>query len=243
MRRASITLALSFALIACGDDSSVMRTDASLVDGDIIIPVPDAQPVDGGSSEDYDGDGLCNDTESERGTDPLDADTDGDGIPDGPEVLLGFDPTSADFPGRERTQLLRESPAGSVDVLIERDLFAQGQDLVASFSASPVSDLGGQDAGTFFVGASAAFASPAANFASIEDQSVRGVTGRILVGYELRFEHGDAVARECVRAYPYRYTIKRSDAVIVGVETRLLVVIPPGENLNTAEWCERPACR
>ena len=243
MFRACITLALSCALLACGDDDVSMRPDVSFFDGPIVIPVPDAEPADGGTRDDYDGDGLCNQTESERGTDPFSADTDGDGIPDGPEVILGFDPVSAESPGRERTQLLRESTAGTLDVLIERELFADGQDLDASFSATPVSDDAGQDADTFFRGATAAFATPAANYASIDNQSVRGVTGRIFVGYELRFEYEDALVRGCVRAYPYRYTIKRSDAVIVGVETRVLVVIPPGENLNTAAWCVRPTCR
>lgn len=219
-----------------------MRTDSGFLD-DVIIPVPDADPFDGGSSDDYDGDGLCNQTESERGTDPLRPDSDGDGIPDGPEVILGFDPTTAESPGRERTQLLRESTAGTLDVLIERDLFAEGQDLLASFSATPVADDADQDANTFFRGASAAFASPTANYSSIDDQTVRGVTGRLLVGYDLRFEFGDALVRDCVRGYPYRYTVKRSDAVIVGVETRLLVLIPPGENLTGAEWCVRPTCR
>lgn len=236
-------LAFSCALFACGDDSTSMRPDVSFFDSRVVIPVPDADPVDGGSTDDYDGDGLCNQTESERGTDPLRADTDSDGIPDGPEVLLGFDPTSDESPGRGRTQLLRESTAGTLDVLIERDLFAEGQDLVASFSATPVNDDANQDANTFFRSATATFASPAGNFSSIDNQSVRGVTGRLLVGYELRFEYGDALVRECVRAYPYRYTIKRSDAVIVGVETRVVVVIPPGDNLTSARWCARPACR
>ena len=239
--RPCLTLTL-LCVLACGDDPIAMRPDVPFFDSEVVIPV-DARPVDGGSRNDLDGDGLCNQTESDVGSDPLRADSDGDGIPDGPEVILGFDPISAESPGRDRTQLLRESTAGTLDVLIERDLFAEGQDLVASFSPTPVNDLANQDAGTFFRSASAAFASPAANYSSIDNQTVRGVTGRLLVGYELRFEFGDALVRECVRAYPYRYTIKRSDAVVVGVETRVVVVIPPGETLSGAPWCMPSTCR
>ena len=44
---------------------------------------------------DIDSDGLSNDDETQRGTDPLNPDTDGDGFSDGLEVQLGSDPLSA----------------------------------------------------------------------------------------------------------------------------------------------------
>ncbi len=44
---------------------------------------------------DIDGDGLNNDDETQRGTDPLNPDTDGDGFLDGLEVQFGSDPLSA----------------------------------------------------------------------------------------------------------------------------------------------------
>ena len=44
---------------------------------------------------DIDSDGLNNDDETQRGTDPLNPDTDGDGFSDGLEVQLGSDPLSA----------------------------------------------------------------------------------------------------------------------------------------------------
>jgi len=44
---------------------------------------------------DVDGDGLNNDDETQRGTDPANPDTDGDGFLDGLEVQLGSDPLSA----------------------------------------------------------------------------------------------------------------------------------------------------
>ena len=49
-------------------------------------------PVDGGASDDPDGDGLTNATERVHGTDPNDEDTDDDGASDGEEVDAGTDP-------------------------------------------------------------------------------------------------------------------------------------------------------
>jgi hypothetical protein len=46
--------------------------------------------------EDVDGDGLSNEEEAERGTDPEARDTDGDGLDDPEELGLGTDPTEAD---------------------------------------------------------------------------------------------------------------------------------------------------
>ncbi len=48
---------------------------------------------------DIDGDGLTNDDEAARGSDPRLADTDGDTLPDGAEVIAGTDPTKADTDG------------------------------------------------------------------------------------------------------------------------------------------------
>jgi hypothetical protein len=37
-----------------------------------------------------------------------------------------------------------------------------------------------------------------------------------------------------MRAYPFRYQVKRSDGFVLAVERYLLVVVPP---INTGEWC------
>jgi len=47
---------------------------------------------------DLDGDGLLNDEEFTRGTDPRNPDSDGDGLPDGWEVAFAFDPLNASGP-------------------------------------------------------------------------------------------------------------------------------------------------
>ena len=49
-------------------------------------------PTGNPSAADFDGDGLSNFDELQRGTDPLNPDTDGDGVNDGIEVLQGRNP-------------------------------------------------------------------------------------------------------------------------------------------------------
>lgn len=72
---------------------------------DARIGAPDGVAPDGGGVEpdaaavDSDGDGLSDDDERGRGTDPGDADTDGDGLGDGDEVALGTDPLDPDSDG------------------------------------------------------------------------------------------------------------------------------------------------
>lgn len=79
--RRSSFIALVLALAAaCGTDAPESR-------------VPATQVVD---VDDRDGDGVANDAELARGTDPDNPDTDGDGRIDGAEIVIGSDPARAD---------------------------------------------------------------------------------------------------------------------------------------------------
>ena len=69
----------------------VDERDPNLEGYPIVTPVA-ADPA----TLDFDGDGLSQTEEVERGTDPYNPDTDGDGISDGDEVSAGSDPLDAD---------------------------------------------------------------------------------------------------------------------------------------------------
>jgi hypothetical protein len=72
--------------IAPGDDAGPPQPGR---DAGPPPPRPDAGPP---RAADSDNDGLPDDDERARGTDPFEADTDGDGVNDGVEVLAGTDP-------------------------------------------------------------------------------------------------------------------------------------------------------
>jgi hypothetical protein len=57
---------------------------------------PDASPAPPDAGIDSDGDGVPDDQERLRGTDPGNADSDGDGLPDGEEIRRGADPLDPD---------------------------------------------------------------------------------------------------------------------------------------------------
>ena len=88
---ATLTLSLSadavgsFALVAVNEFGT---SDPSFSAANVLTIVAPGTP-------DIDSDGLNNDEETQRGTDPLNPDTDGDGFSDGLEVQLGSDPLSA----------------------------------------------------------------------------------------------------------------------------------------------------
>lgn len=221
------------ALIACGDDTSNPRTDTGpRRDGD---PPPDV-PAD----LDSDDDGVCDATEIERGLNPASADTDEDGFSDYVEVLLGFNAVDGASPNRDTVVVLRESAVGSLQVPLTVSTRGSGEDFEGAFQSLGSPDEAGDTAMTFYTESVATFAEPMENVAIIDDelQAFRGVVGTTLMGFEVRFEFGDATPRGCARGYSWRYNIKRSDGRIVSAQTYLLLVLPPGQSLEgSAQWC------
>ena len=63
------------------------------------------------------------------------------------------------------------------------------------------------------------------------------MVGETQLVYEVRFAFGANTPRLCTRAYPFRYQIKRSDGRLVYLGRFLLIVLPAGQRLDTAEWC------
>ncbi|MEM9072980.1 MAG: hypothetical protein AAGE52_31030 [Myxococcota bacterium] len=211
----------------CGESSTpVPRTDG----GEDATIVPEG---------DSDRDGLCDATEIMRGTDPGIVDTDADGFSDYAEVLLGFNAVEPASPDRETVYVLRETPEATLQVPLTRAVSGAGEDYSGAFQSTGDPDDAGDTADTFFMESTVTFAEPPENVAIIdtETESFRGVVGRTLLGFEVRFAFGSATPRVCARAHQWRYNIKRSDGRLIGAETGLLLVLPPGQTLATADWC------
>lgn len=219
---------LAFVSFACGEST-----------------VPPPGTIDGGPNvDDRDGDGLCNETEAARMTNPDLVDTDGDGWSDLWEILVATDPLDSTRPDRAFVATLRENAGADLIVPVEVEVSAAGEDYSGAFEAEAIQDPLGQTAASYFLDATATFAAPNDNVAFVdsEGESFRAVVGRTLLGFELRFDFaGERVP--CTRAYPFRYTVKRSDGILVASRRILLVVLPEGGSLGSTEWCVPTSCR
>jgi len=203
-------------------------------------PGPDAGPSDAPAPEvDTDGDGLCDDTEVARLTDPEDSDTDGDGYSDYVEAIFGYDPRVPSSPARDDVVSLREHPEASVQVTVSVIVRGAGEDFTGAFEALSARDPLGLTALGFYERSVALFANPEANVAVMEPDAERfgGVIGTTQLNYEVRLAFGPNLERRCLRAYPFRYVVKRSDGRVVSSARRLLVIVPVGETIAGGAWC------
>lgn len=207
-----------------------------------IPPAPPLPPDAGAQSDgappidftDSDGDGLCDRTETSRGTNLAVADTDGDGLSDRIEIDLGFEPTRTDSPDRELLVPIEEAPGRTVRVPIAQVVNGSGDTYTGTFRslASP----GELDASAFYDDSLAFGADPRDNVFEIQPEAerIRGVVGRTQLVYEVFFEAPLSLEpRGCIHAYPWRYDIKRDDGRTLLTPRYMLVVTPPG----VTEWC------
>lgn len=211
-------------------------------------PQGDAGPADGDTLDpafDSDMDGLCNETELTRSTDPFVPDTDEDGYSDWVEVAFGYDPVLPASPERGDVFILHEGEAAGLQVPISVIVRGRGEDYYGAFEAQSARNALGITAADFHTDSVAVFANPPENVAEVQEEAERF---RIVVGlteleFEVRFAFGDNLVRRCLHAYPFRYTVKRSDGRILRSERRLLVVVPDGETFGGSEWCTpSPPC-
>lgn len=190
-------------------------------------------------------DGLCNDTEFARHTDPFDGDTDADGYSDWVEVVFGYDPLRPAEPDRDIVSVLRESPGAETAVPTSIVVRGRGEDYTGAFEGLYARDPLGTTASDFYAGSVALYANPEDNVALLEPDAerFRAVVGTTELFFEVRFEYGeDDLVRRCLRAYPWRYTVKRSDGRLVSSARKLLVVVPEGETITGGEWCVPESC-
>ncbi len=219
---AALLLGSGALLAACG---TTRRADASIEDRDAPFVL------------DSDGDGLCDDTELSRGTDPSRADTDGDGFPDLVEIQIYADGLMIDSPDRDDLVVLPTERLATLAVPLTFSVRGTGGTYVGGFAARPRPLADTSSANDFYLRAAALAATPTANARLVEGERVLGVVGRTLLTYQVDFEYREDALIECMRAYPFAYQLKLQDGNIVGVQSRILVVAPRGMEPGRGEWC------
>ncbi len=229
-------------VLLAGCPSTAPAPPTTLSDAGMTMPEDDGgRPPDAGGPVDSDLDGLCDSTERANGTDPNDPDTDADGFLDFVEDTSNYDPLVASDPDPAAVVFLEEEPGRVVSVVPTVDVDGEGFDYAGAVEALEApGDLAGLDASAFFIRTQAIAAQPARNAAAIEREEGRflGVVGETKLAFEVQLGFGqDSISRPCARAYPFRYTVKRSDGVRASVLRFLLVVLPRGQTLRSADWC------
>ena len=220
-----VTAAIVGVLTGCGDSTTPSE------DSGVRLDAP--------TTGDTDGDGVCDTTEFTRGTDAASTDSDADGFSDYAEIFLGFDPLDPASPDRDQVHILREAPDATLQVPLTQRVRGAGEDYSAAFEALSRPDGAGETAATFYEESVATFAEPPDNVSVVDatSEAFRGVVGTTLLGFEVRFAFGSTTPRVCARAHRWRYSVKRSDGRLVGAPAGVLLVLPPGQTLATAEWC------
>jgi hypothetical protein len=199
----------------------------------------DARPI----GLDTDLDGLCDANELTRGLRIDDPDTDGDGYSDFVEVSLGLDPFSRESPASDAVSFLRESATGMARVTVSVPVNGSGESYGGAFAEAFALYPEGVGAQDFFAGSGPVGAEPMGNvaFVDTDSQSFVGVLGSTLLTFEVSFRFQGA-ALGCMRAYPFQFTVKREDGLIVASRRFVLVVLPPGALPGESAWCGAEPC-
>jgi hypothetical protein len=237
MRRLAHALVfLLAALQACGGDS---HSDQPVKD--FVRDAAVGEPV-----LDHDGDGLCDGTEHDFGTDPRSNDSDGDGLPDLIELANGFDPVNRADPRPDQVAYLEAKSGGSTDFSVRTTFDGQGEGVSGYFDAISSIYSDGSTAQDFYRGTAAVSADPVDSVRGIEQDSARfaAVLGHARLGFILHFEYmqgGPSV--DCARAYPFRYSLKTDNGDVLGDRLFLLVVGAGAGTASDLDFCLPSGCQ
>jgi hypothetical protein len=228
---------LQLTAAACDSSGASGRTPLDLpAEAGALAPAP-AQLAD------TDGDGLCDVTEEQLGTDVNKVDTDADGVPDVVEVIAGYDPSDATSPSIDRIARLTGLPGQVLDFEVRATFNGVGQGATGQFSALSSLHPRGLRADHFFVSGHALSAEPPDNVRGIQpgEEHFTSVLGNTRLVFSLHFAYRGDVPPTCTAALPFDYSIKSDSGVYVGSRTYLLIVSSDARP-RAEDFCRPVAC-
>lgn len=209
----------------------------------------DNPPVDGGEMDsslnsDRDGDGLCDASELQYGTDPDDPDTDDDKLPDLIEVILGLDALSNLSPDPSALLLLQATQDTRQEFELRVTIDGQGGDYSGLFLDSASIWANGETAATYLVSSSALAAAPPDNVRDIDStaQTFLGVNGETRLRFGLEFLFADADDLPCTLTLPFQYVVVDNSGAFSNTDPYLLVLTPSGALESSDDFCTTSSC-
>lgn len=200
----------------------------------------------GGLVIDHDGDGLCDTTEAELGSDPTQRDTDADGLPDLIELGNGFDATDSAQPTADQIAYLLAKPGSTLDFSVRVTIDGKGEGVIGTFQPMGSFYTDSSTAQDFFREAKALAADPVDGVRSIDADAARfrSVLGRTRLEFGLRFVYSDSDELSCARAYPFSYLLESDSGEVLSDAVFLLIVSPDSaESTGVGDYCVPHACQ
>ena len=194
-------------------------------------------------ASDRDGDGLCDASEVELGTNVQVADTDGDGLPDALEAIAGFDPQNPNEPSPDHIAHLSVEH-GSLDFLLDSTVEAQGVAAVGELIARNALDAKSRRATDFYLGSVAVTGIPPDNVRNVDpDQARFGmILGRVRLRYRLQFAVDPGTKLPCAVGLPFDYVTRDSTGQLLARESALLIVSEHADAPTAAPICRPVPC-
>jgi len=198
---------------------------------------------DHGDAFDRDGDGLCDASEMELGTNPLVADTDADGLPDALEAIAGSDPQNPNEPSPDRIAYL-SAEHGGLDFLLDSTVEAQGVAAVGELIARNALDAKSRRASDFYRGSIAVTGIPPDNVRNVDPEQARfgTILGRVRLRYRLQFAVDAGSKLSCALGLPFDYVTRDTTGQLLARESALLLVSEYAEVPTAAAICRPVAC-
>lgn len=196
--------------------------------------------------DDEDGDGLCNETEAEIGSDPSEVDTDHDGFSDFVEFMAAFDPKSVESPGLDQVGVLIAKHGATLDFETRATVDGMGEGYTGVLTAYPSFNVDGFTVESYLVNGRALAASPPDNARDVEPERARfgTIVGHTRLSFRLRFDYkkGSQDAT-CADAFSFSYGVKDDLGRREGTRDYLLVVVPDGSaGLDARSFCVPASC-
>lgn len=206
-----------------------------------------AEPLPGGgetAGTDTDGDGICDATEADYGSDPESLDSDEDGLPDGLEVVLGYDPGDPNSPSREQLGPILQSGDDPLSLRIGLTADGDGGNYQGAFIPLSSPFIGLPDATDLYQGAMAATAVPPDNVRLLEAKEERfvSVSGLTQLNFDLLFVLSQSDESPCATALPFGYGLYDDSGREIDQRYRVLRVGPFSDPPRAEDYCAPGNC-